>query len=105
MYKYCFLVFLRESASTAAKRRTNMSTHSGKAITLLDRLAQNLANMCRFIWEWIYAKQIASRDTRGHMGGGLGGQQLKIWGSCQTAGPIGTTFGTRLQIRLGIDIG
>ena len=26
--------------------------------------------MCRFIWEWIYAKQIAPRDTRG--GGGLG---------------------------------
>ena len=25
--------------------------------------------MCRFIWEWIYAKQIAPRDTRGHLGG------------------------------------
>ena len=26
---------------------------------------QNFAHMCRFIWEWIYAKQIALRDTRG----------------------------------------
>ena len=25
--------------------------------------------ICRFIWEWIYAKQIAPRDTRGHLGG------------------------------------
>ena len=57
----------------------------------------------------IYAKQIAPRDTRGHMayggGGGLGGQQFKILGSCQTAGPIGIKFGTRLRIRLGMDIG
>ena len=28
-----------------------------------------------------------------------------VWGSSQTAGPIGTTFGTRLRIRLGMDIG
>ena len=35
--------------------------------------------MCRFIWEWIYAKQIAPRDTRGHLGtwGVLGGQTIK----------------------------
>ena len=25
--------------------------------------------ICRFIWEWIYAKQIAPRDKRGHLGG------------------------------------
>ena len=31
---------------------------------------------CRFIWEWIYAKQIALRDTRGHLGV-LGGQTFK----------------------------
>ena len=36
----------------------------------LVRLAPNLIHMCRFIWEWIYAKQIAPRDTRGHLGGG-----------------------------------
>ena len=66
-----FSVFLRESARTAAKSRTNISTNSG-------RLAPNLAHMCNFIWEWIYAKKIATRDTRGALGGGgLGGQQFK----------------------------
>ena len=47
----------------AAKRRTNL-----KATKRLDRLAPNLAHMCRFIWEWIYAKQIAIRDTRWYLG-------------------------------------
>ena len=61
---------LRESARTAAKRRTDLSTNSGKAIKRLDRLAPNLAHMCRFIWEWIYAKQIAPRDSGGTWGGG-----------------------------------
>ena len=41
----------------------------------------DLVHMCRFIWEWIYAKQIALRDTRGHLGGGgLGGQTFKSQG-------------------------
>ena len=31
-------------------------------------LAPNLIHMCRLIWEWIYAKQIAPRDTRGRLG-------------------------------------
>ena len=72
-----FGVFLRESAHTAAKSRTNLSINLGKATKRLDRLAPNLAHMCKFIWEWIHAKQNAPRDTRGHLGGGLGGQQLK----------------------------
>ena len=38
-------------------------------------------------------------------GGGLGGHKSKSWGGCQTAGPIGTKFGTCLRIRLGMDIG
>ena len=38
-----FGVFLRESARTAAKIRTNVSTNSGKATTRLGRLAPNLA--------------------------------------------------------------
>ena len=74
-----FGVFLRESAHTAAKSRTNLSTNSGKATKRLDRLAPNVAPMCKFIWEWIYAKQIAPRDTRGYLGF-LGGQQLKKYG-------------------------
>ena len=39
-----------------------------EAVKRLDRLAPNLAQMCSFICEWIYAKQIALRDTRGHLG-------------------------------------
>ena len=38
-------------------------------------------------------------------GGGLGGHKSKSLGGRQTAGPIGTKFGTRLRIRLGMDIG
>ena len=74
-----FDVFLRESAPTAAKSRTDLSTNSGKATKRLGRLAPNLAHICKFIWEWIYAKQIASRDTRGTWGV-LGGQQFKSLG-------------------------
>ena len=77
-----FAVFLHESARTAAKSRTNFSTNSGKATKRLCRLEPNLAHMCKSIWEWIYSKQIATRDTRGQLGGGggLGGQQFKrMW--------------------------
>ena len=42
---------------------------SGEDVKRLVRLAPNLVHMCRFIWEWIYAKQFAPRDTRGHLGG------------------------------------
>ena len=42
---------------------------SWEAVKWLDRLAPNLAHMCRFIREWIYATQIAPRDTRGALGG------------------------------------
>ena len=73
-----FGVFLHESARTAAKSRTNLSTHSGKAIKGLGRLAPNLAHMCRFISEWIYAKQIAPRNTRGHMGGFRGSKNQNL---------------------------
>ena len=97
-----FGVFLCESARTAAKSRTNLSTNSGKATKLLGRLAPNWAHMCKFIWEWIYAKQIAPRDTRGEALGGVSGvNNSKVWGSC----PIGTNFGSRLRIHLGMDIG
>ena len=64
-----FGVFLRESPRTAAKSRTNLSTNSGKATKRLGRLAPNVAHMCKFMWEWIYAKQIAPRDIRGHLEG------------------------------------
>ena len=38
-------------------------------------------------------------------GWGWGDTNLEVWGSCQTAGPIDTKFGTCLRIRLGMDIG
>ena len=135
------------------KSRTNLSTNSGKATKRLGRLAPNLAHMCKFIWDWIYAKQIAPRDTRGALEG-FRGQQFKSMGKLSdwhqlwftsadssgnghrlntsrpsiprgafwggevrvsqiqksgeavkplTAGPIGTKFGTHLQIHLGMD--
>ena len=76
-----FGVFLRESARTAAKSRTNISTNSEKATKRLSRLAPNVAHkkMCKFMWEWIYVKQIAPRDTRRHLGV-LEGQQFKSLG-------------------------
>ena len=51
--------------------RVSQIKKSGEGVKRLDRLAPNLAHICRSIWEWIYAKQIAPRDTRG--GGHLGG--------------------------------
>ena len=52
---------------------------SGEAVKQLDRLAPNLAHICRSIWEWTYAKRITPRDTRGHLGG-FRGQTLKSLG-------------------------
>ena len=63
--------------SWEAVKRLVRSGEDGKRLV---RLASNLVHMCRFIWEWIYAKQIALRDTRGHLGGGLGGQTFKSQG-------------------------
>ena len=37
-------------------------------------------------------------------GGGVKVSNSNVWGSCQTAGPIGPKFGTPLQIHLGMDI-
>ena len=47
-----------------------------EAVKRLHRSRPNLTHMCKFIWEWIYAKQIALRDTRWHLGG-LGCQTFK----------------------------
>ena len=84
--------------------RVSQIQKSREAVKRLDRLATNLAHICRSIWEWIYDKQIAPRDTRGTWVG-LGVKHSKVLGSCQTAGPIGTNFGSRLLIHLGMDTG
>ncbi len=55
--------------STLGGIRGSQIQKSGEDVKRLIRLAPNLVHMCRFIWEWIYAKQIAPRDTRGHLGG------------------------------------
>ena len=52
---------------------------SGEDVKRLVRLASNLVHMCIFIWEWIYAKQIALRDTRGHLGSFRGSNIQKSW--------------------------
>ena len=76
-----FGVFLRETAHTAATSRTNLSINLEKATKRLDQLAPNLAHMCRFIWEWIYAKQnLSSRHKGGGHLGVLGGQTFKSLG-------------------------
>ena len=46
-----------------------------------------------------------SRYKGGTLGGGLGVKHSKVFGSCQTAGQIGTNFGSRLRIHLGMDTG
>ena len=85
------VVFLRETGP-AAKSRTNFSTNSEKATKRLDRLAPKLAHMCRFIWGWIYSKTNCPSRHKVGTWEVLGGQQFNVWGSCQTAGPIGTTL-------------
>ena len=197
-----FGVFLRESARTAAKSRTNLSTNSGKATKRPGRSAPNLAHVQIHMGMDIRQTNCPSRH-KGALGGVLGGQQFqslgklsdwhqvwftsadssgnghrlntshrsipqgalgggglgchkfkslaklsngwtdwhhiwhtsadpsgngytpnklpletqgghlgvlgvkhsKVWESCQTAGPIGTTFGSRLRIHLGMDTG
>ena len=42
---------------------------------------------------------------QGALGGGGRGSHIQVLGSCQTAAPIDTKFGTRRWIRLGTDIG
>ena len=46
-----------------------------------------------------------SIHQRAFWGGGLGVKNKKVWKIYQTVGPIGTEFGTRLQIHMGMDIG
>ena len=52
----------------------------GEAVKRLDRLAPNLAHICISIREWIFAKQIAPQETRGHLGRGFRGQTFKSMG-------------------------
>ena len=79
--------------------RVSQIQKSGEAVYRLDRLAPNLAHICRSIWEWIYAKQISPRDTRVRV------KTFKSLGKLSNAELIGTNFGSRLRIHMGMDIG
>ena len=79
-----FGMFLRESARTAAKRRTNLSTNSEKATKRLGRLASNSHVQIHMGMD-IYAKQIAPRDKRGHLGGFRGSTIQKSWEAVRLA--------------------
>ena len=74
---------------------------SWEAVKRLDQLAPTLVHVCGFIWEWTQAKSKSPLNTPG----GNGVTHSKVWGSCQTATPIGTKLGIRWRIRLGMDTG
>ena len=77
---------------------------SGQAVKRLGRLAPNLVHVCGFVWNGHRLNTIRPFITRGHLGGGYGVTNSKLSGSCQRAAPIGTKFGTRVQIHLGMDM-
>ena len=73
------------------------------------RLAPTLVHVCGFIWEWTLGNYKSPLNAPGGIWGGGGGvgycvTNSKVLGSCQTAAPIGTKFGTRRRIRPGMDI-
>ena len=70
----------------------------GKASKPLDRSGPNLTHVCRFIWEWTSAKKLTCRAPRGIWKGLAGSHIQKMWETCQTAGQIGTKFGTRMLL-------
>ena len=79
---------------------------SWEAVKRLDRLAPTLVHVCAFHLRMdLEAKYNSPLNTPGAFQVFLRGSKIQKSGSCQTAGPIGTKFGTRLRIRLGMDIG
>ena len=78
---------------------------SGKSTKWLDRLAPNLVHVCNSSGNGHRLKTISASISQGTFWGVLGVKNSKVWKIYQTAGPIGTKFGTRLRIHLGMDIG
>ena len=74
-----YALYARENDDNYGRplRGSQIQQKSGEDVKRLVRLASNLVHMCRFIWEWIYAKQNALRDTRGHLGGGFRGSNIQ----------------------------
>ena len=80
MYKCGFFgVFLHQSARTAAKSRTNLSTNSGKPTKRPGRLAPNFYT-CANSYGNGYTPNKLPLETQGVTWGVLGGQQLKNMG-------------------------
>ena len=99
-----FGVFLRETARPVAKGRTNVAQ-------IQEKLSNGWTDWHQ-IWHTCadssgngYMPNKFNLKTQGAFRGVLGGHKSKSLGGCQTAGPIGTKFGRRLRIRLGMDIG
>ena len=95
-----FGVFFRETARPVAKNRTN-------AALIQEKLPNGWTDWYQ-IWHTCADSSgnwYMNLNTQGAFRGVLGGHKPKSLGGCQTAGPIGITFGRRLRIRLGMDIG
>ena len=70
---------------------------SGEAVKPLDRLAPNLVHVCGFVWEWTEAKYNSSINNPRPFRGFHEVTNSKVRRSSQTAGPIGTKFGTHVH--------
>ena len=83
-----------------------LSIHkSGKDSKPLDRSGPHLTYVCRFICEWTSAKKRFTSRAPGGIWSGLEGSHIQqMWERCQTSGPIGTKFGTRMHINLGMEM-
>ena len=100
-----FGVFLCETARPVAKSRTNLAQ--------IQEKLQNSSTDWHQIWHTCadssgngYMPNQLNLKTQGGISGGFNGvTNPKVLGGCQTTGPIGTKFATRLRIRLGMDIG
>ena len=99
-----FDVFLRETARPVAKSRTNLAQ-------IQEKLPNRWTDWHK-MWHTYadssgngYMPNQLNLKTKGSFRGVLGVTNPKVLGCCQTTGPIGTKFGTRLPIRLGMDIG
>ncbi len=95
-----FCVFLRETARQVAKSRTNVAQ-------IQEKLPNGWTDWYQ-IWHtcaYSFGNGYMNLNTQGAFQGVLRGHKSKSLGGCQTAGPIGTTFGRRLRIRLGMDTG
>ena len=103
-----FGMFLRSAARTAAKSQTNLSTHSAKSYQTAGPIDTKFGTHVH-IHLGMDIRQTncpSIHKGAGHLGGGgfRGVKKSKVWVSCQTAGPIGTKFGTHVHIHLGMDL-